>query len=341
VADIPRFAARLEITNGGGTFDSQAPGRLRGDGLDVPRIKFRLRKSLEQTPNTAEIEIFNLGKTTVDLILQRVVKRIEFTPEERAQLAAAGASSTPIEKIYDNLGIAAIRLSYGYVGASPSSPYPPMSVGFIGGSTKMIEEEDDTTSIFRIVAQDAGSLLGAARLDKYYRHGAQTIDILVDLIHACGLSVNRTRLQQALESFVLARGLALSKLTQIGGFNATPHKAGELITNIMKALELRWSVQDGEFLVLDADTVLSGYAPLVLSSEDGSLFGKPTRLEASQMQARTWATPEARPGREAQLAAATLGTQYRIEVQETTADTDEGGSSTLTLDAIQAIPGLF
>jgi hypothetical protein len=99
VADIPRFVARFQVTNGGGTFDSQAPGRLRGDGLDVPRIKFTVRKTLEQAPNTAEIEIFNLSKTTIDSILQRVVKRIEFSPEERAQLAAAGASSMPIEQI--------------------------------------------------------------------------------------------------------------------------------------------------------------------------------------------------------------------------------------------------
>jgi hypothetical protein len=232
-------------------------------------------------------------------------------------------------------------LSYGYVGADPKSPYPPMSVGFIGGSTNMKVEDDGTTSVLRIFAKDAGILLGAGRLDKYYRHGANTVDILVDLINACGLTVNRARLQQALESFVLARNLPISKLTQVGGYNAAPHKAADLITDIMKALELRWSVQDGEFLVLDSDTVLSGYKALELSEKAGSLFGPPQPLEANLMQGKTWATPEARPGREVKLLAEALGTQYRIEVQETAGDTDDGGNSMLTLGAIQSIPGLF
>jgi hypothetical protein len=341
MARLPRFVARLQITNGGGTFDSQAPGLLRGDGVDVPRIAFTVKKTLEQAPNTADIKIYNLSKETIDLILQTVVRRIEFTAAERAELEAAGASSTPIEQIYDNMGIASIRLSWGYVGAAPSSPFPPMSVGFIGGSTNMVDDNEGDTTFLHIVAQDGGPLPGAARLEKYYRRGANTVDILADLINACGLTVNRARLQTALEAFVLGRGLPLSKLTQIGGYNATPHSAAELITNIMKALQLRWSVQDGEFLVLDASTVLAGYPPLVLSAENGSLFGKPTRLEGSQMQARTWATAEARPGRETLLQAVALGTQYRIELAETKGDTDSGGSTTLKLDAIQAIPGLF
>ncbi len=341
MAKIPRFVARLQIGHGGGVFDSQSPGILRGDGLDVPRIAFTLRKSLDPAPNTCEIKIYNLAKKTVDLILQRVVKRIEFTPAERAQLQAAGASSMPITQVYDNLGIASVTLSYGYAGADATSPFPPMSVGFIGGSTSMVEDDDGLTSVLVISVKDAGMLTGAGRLDKYYRNGANTVDILVDLIHACGLSVNKARLQQALEGFVISRGLPTSKLTQFGGFNAAPHKASELITQVMTALQLRWSVQDGEFLVLDSNTVLSGYPPLVLSAEDGSLFDKPERLEASRMGARTWATVEGRPGRETHLKAATLGTQYRIEVQETKADTNTGGSTSLTLDAIQAIPGVF
>lgn len=335
----PLFQARLQVTNGGGTFDSQGTTELRGDGLDVPRIEFTVNKTLDPTPNTAEIRISNLSQATLDKITGTVTKRIEFTPEEQAQLAAAGASSQPFEVTYDNFGLGSIVLSWGYAGSNPGSPFPPLSVGFIGASSRMAVERGLTT-VLKIDAEDGGQLVGAARLVKSYKAGTNTVDILVDLINACGLTVDKAKLEAAMLQSLQRDGFSPSKIVQIRGYNAA-HPAAELIRSIMTARKLRWSVQDGEFLVVGPDTVLAGYPALSLSTTDGTMLGKPEQLEAQQLRARTNANAEARPGREVDVQATGINAQYRIDSVKHTGDTDKGGESEVTLDAIQVIPGLF
>ena len=87
--------------------------------------------------------------------------------------------------------------------------------------------------------------------------------------------------------------------------------------------------------------MIAGLEPLVLSSADFTLFGNPARLEDQQLQVRTWANAEARPGRQVLVEASVLGTQYRIDTARTSGDGYEGGESTLTLDALQVVPGVF
>lgn len=331
----PRLRTRLQITNGGGTFDSASPFIVRGDALDEVRIEFEVIKTLDPTPNTATITIYNLSQKTIDQICGTVRKRIEFTPEERAQLEAFGASSAPVEVVYDNFGLGSIRLSWGYAGEDE------LAVGFIGGSTNMTDETDGLTSKLVIRAEDGSQLLGAGRLKRYYKGGTDTVVIVRDLVQSCGLTVDEDRLRTAMQSNLISRWIALSNLTQVTGYNAASAPAQDLIRSVMDSLGVRWSIQDGEFLVLDTQTVLAGYEPLVLSEQDFTLFGSPRRLEAQQLEARTWANAEARPGRQVQVLATDLDTQYRIDTAKTTGDGYEGGSTTLTLDALQVIPGLF
>lgn len=337
----PRFLARLEVTNGGGTFDSQNPAPRRGDTLDSARIAFKVEKTLDPAPNQAEISIYNLSQQRIDQITGTVRKRIEWTPEEREELLALGLSAAPVETVYDNFGLGSVRLSWGYEGADQNTAFPPLSVGFIGGSSSMTVTDDGTDRILMIRAEDGGQLLGAGRLKKSYKGGTSTVDILADLIAAVGLSVDKSRLEQAMASALIARGISVGKLVQLGPYNASTAPAAAQITTVMDSLQLRWSVQDGEFLLLDTNTVLAGYPPLVLSEEAGSLFGNPERLEAQQMRAQTWAAAEARPGREVLLEAEDLSTQYRIDRVTHAGDTYEGGESVVTLDAIQTIPGVF
>lgn len=338
---IPRLIARLEITNAQGQFDSQPPGATRGDGLDVARISFSVTKTLSSTPNTGEISIYNLSDATIEKITGTVRKRIEFTAEEKAQLLAAGASAAPIEVTYDNAGLASVRLSWGYAGQDQGSAFPPMSVGFIGCSSSMREVSDGLTKRLVIQAEDGGQLLGAARLKKAYKAGANFVDILVDLINACGVTVDRERLKEAMEAALRARSIPATSLTTLRGYNASTQPAATLIKTIMDGLGLRWSIQDGEFLLLDSDTVLAGYPPIILSNANYSLFGNPESLEAGQKRASTWATAEARPGRQVTIVSDNVEAQYRIDSVTHRGDTYSGGSSELTLDAIQVIPGVF
>jgi hypothetical protein len=336
----PQLRVRCEITNGDGTWDSQSPGPLRGDGLDVPRIKATVIKTLDPVPNTAEIRIFNLSERTIDLITGTVRKTIDFTPAQQAELRAAGASALPFEVIYDNFGLASVRLSWGYQGQDPTSPFPPLSLGFLGGSTNMTRVPG-LSSVLLIKAEDGGRLLGAARLDKSYKAGADTVDILADLIGALGLTVDRDKLSSAMLASLLQRQIPATKLTQGRGYNAMTSPAVDQIRSIMSALDLRWSVQDGEFLLLDTNTVLAGYEPLLLDATTGTLLGKPEQLEAQQMRARTPANAEARPGREVHLTARNISAQYRIDRVTHELDAKTGGESVCTLAAIQVVAGVF
>ena len=336
---LPRLLARLEVTNAQGLFDSQAT--TTGDSLTVPRISWTVTKTLDPTANTAEIRIYNLSQETVDLITGTVRVRTEWTALEKLELLSFGASAAPIETIYDNFGLGSVRLAWGYEGANPNTAFPPMSIGFIGGSSNMTVESDGLDSVLVIKAEDAGQLLAAGRLQKSYRAGTDTVDILVDLINAVGIGVDRARLAAAMQSALIARGIPVGKLSQLRGYNAGTAPAAQLIKAVMDGLDLRWSVQDGQFLVLDTNTVLAGYEPIVLSGEAGTLFGNPERLSAQEMRAKTWATAEVRPGREVLVAGAGVTAQYRVDRVQHTGDVYTGGQSTPTLGAIQTIAGVF
>jgi hypothetical protein len=72
-----------------------------------------------------------------------------------------------------------------------------------------------------------------------------------------------------------------------------------------------------------------------------SIFNQPQRLAANQMIVQTWASAEARPGREVRFEADDIGAQYRIDRVKHDGDTSSGGTSEVTLAAIQTIVGLF
>ncbi len=329
----PRLIARVRITNGGGTFDSQplVPSE------ETIRIAFDVQKSIDQQPNTATIRLWNLSPERVDQIQGVVVSRVEWTIAERAALRTAGLSSAPIETVYDNAGIAAVVFSWGYEGAAPPLPFPPLSEGFVGGSVSMEVDDNGEDSILTLKCEDAGQIMTAARLNQSYSSGTDTVTIVVDLINAMGLTVNDTNLRNLMQSSLLKRAIPIGKLQQIGGYNASRVPAAQQLRRIMKSLNLRWSAQDGRFLLLDRESVIPGYPPIVLSAATDSLFNNPRRRQAQQMAVQTWATPEIRPGREVLIQANELSTQYRVDRVTHTGDTEEGGQSVPVLDKIQII----
>lgn len=334
----PRLIAQVKVTNGGGTFDSLAPAK---PGAETIRIAASVDKTLEQTPNKATIRVWNLDDKTIDKIQGVVRKRVEWTIEEREALRLAGASDAPITTVYDNAGIAAVELAWGYEQAAPGLPLPPLSVGFIGGSIRMDIEDDGEDSVLVMQCEDAGAILTAARLNKSYASGTDTITIVVDLINAMGLVVDEANLRNLMQSALIRRGIPIGKLQQIGGYNASGVPAAVQVRNIMKSQGLRWSVQDGRFLLLDRESVLPGYAPIELSAEKETLWNNPRRQQSQDMSAVTWATPEIRPGRQVRVIAQDLDAQFRVDRVKHTIDTENGGRSVPMLAKLQTIAGVF
>jgi len=341
----PRLLARVEITNAQGLWDSQNPNPRLGDTLDSVRISFEVRKTLESTPNTAEITIWNLSPATVNRITGTVRKRLDWTPEQRQQLVAAGADSTPVELVYDNAGLASVRLSFGYEGASQTTSFPPLSLGFLGASSAITSITDGVDSQLVIKCEDAGAMLGAGRPTRggsspvSYAPGTPFATVVKGLVNALGLTINEATLTNTLRSALLSRDIPLSNLIIASPYNATSATAAEQLRTVFDGLELRWSVQDGEFVLLDSFDTLAGFPPLVIAGD--SLHGQAETLESGEQRVRTWANAEARPGREVRLQSDLLGAQYRIDSVETSGDTYEGGETSPTLSEIQTVQGLF
>lgn len=344
----PSCVARLRITNAAGFFDSLNPDPLGAQ----PRIRAEIVRSLRTEPNTAKIEIFNLAPLTSALLTGVVQSREEWTPTQISQLFLAGQAGTPVEVTSEVFGLGAVELSWGFMDSVAPNILAAVKVGFVGQSSKMRSGPDSQDQILTIEAQDGGHLLGAGEavqiagggvvpfVGKSYTTGTNIIDIIADLIAACGLTVNRPALLLQVQTAMLARGLPPADLVILGGYNASG-PARPQIEQFMNALNLRWSVQNGELLILDSTSVLLGYPPIVLSSALGNILGEPEVVDAGRMAVRTWAQADAAPGRAVTLITPTRTANYRIEVASTTLDTNSGGETRLELDELQTIPGVF
>lgn len=344
----PICVARLRVTNASGFFDSLNPDPLGAQ----PRIRATITRSLRTEPNTAEIEIFNLAPLTSALVTGVVQSRTDWTPTARAQLFLLGQGVSPIEVTSELFGLGAVELSWGFVNSVAPNILAALKVGFVGQSSKMRVGPDGQDQILKIEAQDGAHLLGAGEavqvagggvvpfVGKSYTVGTNIVDIIADLIAACGLTVNKPALLAQVQAAMLARGLPPADLVILGGYNASG-PARPQIEQFMNALGLRWSVQNGEMLILDSTSVLLGFPPIVLSAELGNILGEPEVVDAGRMAVTTWAQPDAAPGRAVTLITPTRTANYRIEVASTTLDTNSGGETRLELDELQTIPGVF
>jgi hypothetical protein len=344
----PVLVARLRVTNALGLFDSLDPKPF----AEQVRIKATVTKNLESAPNKATIDLYNLSDIMTDLIRGVVRRRVEFSALERAQLMLAGASTIPVEITSDGFGLASIELSWGYADSASMLLIPALKTGFVGQSTNMHVAPEGNDKVLRIEAEDSGHLLGAAEVvqiaggvvplaNKSYLAGTDVVDIMVDFINAMGVAVSKPILAAAVATEFLARGLpAAETKVGLGGYNASG-SARDQLERFLKVLNIRWSIQDGQFLVLNGAGVALGYEPLVLSTALGNIVGEPERGEGTTLGISTFADADARPGRQTTVATDLIQAAYRIDQAVTSIDTYSGGSTKLQLDELLTIAGVF
>jgi len=346
----PIFVCRLRVTNAGGTWDSLNID----DPREQPRIAGVVRRSLSQEPNTADVRVYNLAPDTVARITGVVTTRLDWTPAERAQLLAAGASTAPLELTSDTFGLGTIELSWGYADSetigNDGELEAALGVGFIGQVTDgPREERAGLDLVLRMLAQDAGHTLGAAEVvqqagggtvaheGKSYAAGTRVSAILGDMINAIGLSSDVSQLDSQLAAAFADKGYPLSDLVIGAGYNASGPVRPQ-IEALLRNLGLRWSIQNGDFLILDSDSVIPGFAPLDLGSDQ--LIGTP-KEGAGTLEVSTAANPEALPGRQVDVTTEGRRVSYRTEEAETPFDTYSGAQTDMKLQELQTIPGLF
>jgi hypothetical protein len=92
-------------------------------------------------------------------------------------------------------------------------------------------------------------MMGMARLNRSYPDGADVVGVVVDLINACGLSVDEAQLRKLMRASVVRRGHSPSCLRLAGVYNAGQKPARDEFEAFLRALGLLWRV-DGDHVRL-------------------------------------------------------------------------------------------
>lgn len=330
---VGSHSAFLTVTNLTNTWSS----RPSVPGTESVGISWQVAKALASEPNTATITLSNLSPRSRDSICEVVRKSITWTPQQLAELQAAGASTAPADIIHTNLGIASVRLE---VSEGLIQPW----IWYVGQSTKILTSPATPTSTLTLQCTDFSDSIGAAQVfpPKGYATGTPIVNVLVDHIHAMGLSVDPAILSTQMTAAYAALGLvAMSSTSLISPF-VTAGPAVTFVRRVFDALKLTWMVLDGVFYALGDGMVLPGYPPLVLTPANGTLLGSPRRNEDGGLECDTLLRPGLLPGRAVQVRAEGLGdASYRLRRIAAQGDNQSGSSVRLGLETLTTIEGLF
>ena len=349
----PVLVARLRIINGGGTFDSLSAGRIQ------PRITWSTSASLANEPNSCTVGIYNLAPETIAKCRGVVTVRQEWTPEERAQLFAAGASAEPFEQTTDTLGLGQVELSWGFADSQALALEPretieaALSIGFSGQIIRgPFVSRSDNDRIMTMVCQDGGETLGAAEAvqeagsssaanfeGKSYEAGTRTSAIVADMARAIGLGVsesNEAKIDAQIIAALAAKGLPQADATTSSGRNISGPIRPQLERILTTSLGLRWTIYNGELFIFAPGESLPGFAPLVLSRARSNILGE-IEDDADSVTVTTQATTAAIPGREVNISAGEVTASGPVDQSATKADTDSGGTTTIKLQRFTSL----
>lgn len=248
-----------------------------GSGLQIKdlRIQFKVEKTNESTPNTAEIRIYNLSEST----------RALFEAEKSK-----------------------VRLSIGYLGLNPdgkrgfgldkSSNVQTVVIGDITRAahkkkkvTKAVGQNDHITRskvegvdlVTTVEVADGDNRYRNSRLDKGYPPNVRLKDVFTDLATSMGLGTGVTI---GVPEKNYANGLSLSGLSR------------DHLNVLTRSNNLEWSIQD-ETLQIIPQGVGTSDAPILISPETG-LVGSPTKT-TNGVEFDSLIQPALRPGRRVQI----------------------------------------
>jgi hypothetical protein len=333
VTAVPVHTARVTVVNTTNTWSS-VPSVAGTEGV---AITWKVAKSSTDSPNTASITLHNLNDKSVASICDMVRTPITWTPAQLIELMLAGASEEPTEITHSNLGIASVTLEVGNVGE-------PLFVWYTGQSTQIETDRDNPDTTLTLVCADHGDGVGAGQIfpPKTYAAGTATVAVIVDLIHAMGLGVDRSRLETEITAGAARLGKVVTSVNKLLVPYTSAGSARAQLDQFFGGLDLTWMVLDGQFYVLGYDQVLPGYEPIVFKPSDGTLLRSPRRITGGALEVDTVLRPGLIPGRAGIVQASGLGnTSYRLRALDSQGSTETGASVRCELAQIQTIPGVF
>jgi len=251
---------------------------------DAHDIAFEITKTKKRQPNTCVLSIWNLSEA------------------QRKQLEALSIpSKTAAGKAVAGRGKIAVQIEAGYVGNT--------SLLFRGDLRTAVTVRDGADLVTTIEGDDGGRDVLLARVSRSFPAGTPVRSVLRALVDALGIGAGN------LDSFQYTTrgGATFSTGTVLSG------KADELLTRILHACGMTWSVQNGNLQVLQAGRGLNTSAVLLTPST--GLVGSPSSSPEGYVEAVCLIVPGVYPGSRIKIDCPTLKGVYTVHNVTTVGDT--------------------
>ena len=234
----------------------KAGPRVRIDGL---RIKFRIEKNSQGTPNKSEITIYNLSQKTLGL-LQTVNTKIILYAGYQSTFPINGLSQTQANPV---------------VGPPALQTDTSLEVIFKGDITKTAhkkskkipndpfltkESKEGVDILTEIEAQDGIVAFRNSRFVRSYPPGASNKQIFQDIAESSGVPIGAL---DGIPDFIYAKGVTFQGLVRDHLFRLTDSN------------NLDWSFQDETLLILEKGKVTKD--PVIVLNSNTGLIGIPIK----------------------------------------------------------------
>ncbi len=305
--------ASLQVINAAGIFSLES-------GATGLRIHAEVTKTLEPAANTAKIDVYNLSKTSRDILAKKVKTVVKFNAAQRAMLQAIGSEVTSRSFSYSEIGMASVELRAGYEGGDEGLIFE--------GEAQRTDHDHSGGTEWRttLMCNDSATGIREGKLNKTFPPGIEMGEVVADLVRSMGVRI--TPVTKSILTLALTR-VGASAVTFPMGYTASG-KSWSQIQQILEFVDVKWSIQDGEFVILAEDGSL-GSAPIPVGVETG-MIGSPRDLEDGKWEVRSLLDHRIKPGGTVSVTSKYVDGVFRVDQARYTVDT--GGSG---LHAVTAI----
>lgn len=283
-------------------------------------MSFAVKRSLSLEANTAVCRIYNLNERSRLQLTGQVKRRIDQTISLSDGSIVLGGSAEVTAAANQ---IAYLKISAGY-GAEVQQL-------FEGTSHRIDVRHEDVDWIAELEAGDGELGLRGGVIAESFAPGTPLYPIVLRLVQSMG---------------VLPGNLTPASLASAAGESidfpygfAAVGRASEVLSELLRLLEVRFSIQDGEFVILDAEGTLPD-PPIVLTGAE--LLERPRRLEGDAVEVHTHLEPRLKPGRRVVIESRDVQGNFAVEEVEHTGETHgDTWDSVAELRDISLIPGVL
>jgi hypothetical protein len=252
------FNREIEINAGGLRIANRS---LTGESKPILRVVFKIEKTLQKDPNTAELTIYNLSK------------------ESRVALGEQDPNTIALRNIVTTTILA------GYYGNA--------DLIFTGDLEYGASNREGTEWVTTLQSADGGRQFRSARINLSFDSGTLLNDVLKTGAEALGVGLGNITTE-------LAKGAPRSSAQQYVKGLVLSGQASTELDKIIKRAGFNWSIQDGQIQLIRPGGVLNPNEAILLQQGTG-LIGVPELGDKGVIMARSLLQPDLTPGKKVQI----------------------------------------